>query len=340
MKLEDFDYNLPEELIAQTPIEPRDNSRLLVLDRESGNIEHKRFYNILDYLNEGDVLVVNNTRVLPARLFATKPTGAVIEIVLLRQVELNTWEALVRPGKKAQIGAILNFPLDKLQGEVIGYGDEGTRIIKFNCQGDFYEIIDEIGQMPLPPYIKVALEDKERYQPVYAVEKGSAAAPTAGLHFTPELMEQIEAKGVKIAKVLLHVGLGTFRPVKVDEIEEHHMHSEFYSIDEENARLINETRAAGGRVISVGTTSTRVLETIADEDGVLPVKSGFTQIFIYPGYKFRAIDAMITNFHLPKSTLIMMISALAGRENVLNAYDVAIKEEYRFFSFGDAMLIK
>ena len=343
MLLDDFDYNLPEELIAQDPLSDRSSSRLMVLDRKTGEIEHKVFKDIIDYLNEGDCLVINDTKVIPARLIGVKPeTGATIEVLLLKRLEdrQDTWEVLVKPGKKAKVGAKISFGEGKLIGEIIDIVEEGNRLIQFSYEGIFEEILDELGQMPLPPYITHKLEDKNRYQTVYAKNDGSAAAPTAGLHFTNELLDKIEAKGVKIARVTLHVGLGTFRPVKVDNILEHHMHSEYYEVSKEAADIINMTKANGGRVISVGTTSTRTLETVALEDGTIPSKSGWTDIFIYPGYKFKAVDNLITNFHLPESTLVMLVSALAGRENVLNAYSVAVKEKYRFFSFGDAMFIK
>ena len=343
MDLHDFYYDLPEELIAQDPLSDRSSSRLMVLDRKTGEIEHKVFKDIIDYLNEGDCLVINDTKVIPARLIGVKPeTGATIEVLLLKRLEdrQDTWEVLVKPGKKAKVGAKISFGEGKLIGEIIDIVEEGNRLIQFSYEGIFEEILDELGQMPLPPYITHKLEDKNRYQTVYAKNDGSAAAPTAGLHFTNELLDKIEAKGVKIARVTLHVGLGTFRPVKVDNILEHHMHSEYYEVSKEAADIINMTKANGGRVISVGTTSTRTLETVALEDGTIPSKSGWTDIFIYPGYKFKAVDNLITNFHLPESTLVMLVSALAGRENVLNAYSVAVKEKYRFFSFGDAMFIK
>lgn len=340
MKLSDFNYNLPEELIAQDPLEKRDNSRLMVLHRETGEIEHKHFYDVIDYLNPGDCLVVNNTRVIPARLMGVKEeTGASIEVLLLKRKEEKVWETLVKPGKKARVGARISFGDGLLTGEVIDIVEEGNRLIRFEYDGIFEEILDQLGQMPLPPYITHQLQDKNRYQTVYAKYDGSAAAPTAGLHFTEELLEKIQAKGIRIAKVTLHVGLGTFRPVKEENVLDHHMHSEFYIVDEEAARVINETRAAGGRVISVGTTSTRTLETVAEPDGHIPVKSGWTDIFIYPGYQFKAVDCLITNFHLPESTLIMLVSALADRETILHAYEVAVQERYRFFSFGDAMMI-
>lgn len=343
MDLHDFYYDLPEELIAQDPLSDRSSSRLMVLDKETGEIEHKIFRDIVDYLKPGDCLVVNDTKVIPARLIGTKAdTGATIEVLLLKRLEdrQDTWEVLVKPGKKAKVGAKISFGEGKLIGEIIDIVEEGNRLIQFTYDGIFEEILDELGQMPLPPYITHKLEDKNRYQTVYAKYEGSAAAPTAGLHFTKELLEKIKEKGIKIAHVTLHVGLGTFRPVKVENILEHHMHSEFYMVDEEDANMINECRANGGRVIAVGTTSTRTLETVTDENGIVHPGSGWTQIFIYPGYQFKAIDCLITNFHLPESTLLMLVSALAGRENILNAYNKAVEEKYRFFSFGDAMFIK
>lgn len=341
MKLSDFNYNLPEELIAQDPLEKRDNSRLMVLHRATGEVEHKHFYDIIDYLQPGDCLVVNNTKVIPARLMGVKEgTGASIEVLLLKRVEEKVWETLVKPGKKARVGARISFGDGLLVGEVIDVVEEGNRLIRFEYDGIFEEILDQLGQMPLPPYITHQLQDKNRYQTVYAKYDGSAAAPTAGLHFTEELMRRIEEKGIRIAKVTLHVGLGTFRPVKEENVLDHHMHSEYYMVDEEAARIINETKVAGGRVISVGTTSTRTLESVAEPDGHIPVKSGWTDIFIYPGYEFKAVDCLITNFHLPESTLIMLVSALANREMVLKAYETAVEERYRFFSFGDAMFIE
>lgn len=341
MKRQDFYYELPEELIAQDPLEDRSSSRLLVLDRQSGAVSHHTFREIADYLNEGDCLVINDTKVIPARLIGSKEeTGARIEVLLLKRKENNIWETLVKPGKKAKAGARISFGEGLLTGEVVGIADEGNRLIRFSYEGIFEEILDQLGQMPLPPYITHQLEDKNRYQTVYAKHTGSAAAPTAGLHFTPELLKELEEKGVEIARVTLHVGLGTFRPVKVDEITDHHMHSEFYRIDEEAAEKINRAKAAGNRVICVGTTSCRTIESAADETGRLEEKSGWTEIFIYPGYRFKVLDGLITNFHLPESTLIMLVSALAGRENVLGAYKEAVEERYRFFSFGDAMLIK
>ena len=340
MKTSDFYYDLPKELIAQDPLEDRSSSRLLHLSMQDGSFEHRHFTDILDYLHKGDCLVINDTKVIPARLYGHKEeTGAVIEILLLKRRENDIWECLVKPGKKARPGAKISFGDGKLVGEVIDVVDEGNRLVKFEYEGIFEEVLDELGQMPLPPYITNQLKDKNRYQTDYAKYDGSAAAPTAGLHFTKELLQQIKDMGVNIAYVTLHVGLGTFRPVKVDDVLEHHMHSEFYRIEEEDAELINETKKNGGRVISVGTTSTRTLESVAEEDGTLHAKSGWTDIFIYPGYKFKVIDGLITNFHLPESTLLMLVSALAGREHILNAYNIAVKERYRFFSFGDAMLI-
>ena len=341
MKREDFYFDLPEELIAQDPLEDRSSSRLLVLDRETGNVEHHVFKEIINYLEEGDCLVINDTKVLPARLIGSKiGTDAKIEVLLLKRKENDVWETLVKPGKKAKVGAKISFGDGLLVGEVIDIVEEGNRLIKFQYEGIFEEVLDQLGQMPLPPYITHHLEDKNRYQTVYAKHTGSAAAPTAGLHFTPELLKEIEAKGINIARVTLHVGLGTFRPVKVDNILEHHMHSEFYQIDEEAADKINTAKENGKRVICVGTTSCRTIESAADENGRLKPTSGWTEIFIYPGYKFKILDCLITNFHLPESTLIMLVSALAGREHVLSAYEQAVKEKYRFFSFGDAMFIK
>lgn len=341
MKRQDFYYELPEELIAQDPLEDRSSSRLLVLDKETGAFSHHVFKEITEYLHEGDCLVINDTKVIPARLIGSKvETNAKIEVLLLKRKENNVWETLVKPGKKAKVGAKISFGDGLLMGEVIDVVEEGNRLIKFDFDGIFEEILDQLGQMPLPPYITHQLEDKNRYQTVYATHTGSAAAPTAGLHFTPELLEEIKEKGVDIARVTLHVGLGTFRPVKVDEITEHHMHSEFFMIDEEAAEKINRAKETGHRVICVGTTSCRTVESAADENGHLEAKSGWTQIFIYPGYKFKVLDCLITNFHLPESTLIMLVSALAGREHVLVAYEEAVKERYRFFSFGDAMFIQ
>ena len=340
MNIKEFYYDLPEELIAQDPLTDRSSSRLLTLDKNSGAFSHHVFRDIVDYLNPGDCLVVNNTKVIPARLMGEKEgTGAGIEILLLKRNENDVWETLVKPGKKARPGARISFGNGLLVGEVIDVVEEGNRLIKFEFEGIFEEILDQLGQMPLPPYITHRLEDKNRYQTVYAKHDGSAAAPTAGLHFTPELLEVIKAKGVKVAEVTLHVGLGTFRPVKVENILEHHMHSEFYMVEEEQAAMINETKKNGGRVICVGTTSCRTIESATGEDGILRAGSGWTEIFIYPGYKFKILDALITNFHLPESTLLMLISALAGRDNVMAAYEEAVKERYRFFSFGDAMFI-
>ncbi len=340
MNLHDFYYDLPEELIAQDPLLDRSSSRLLVLDKTTGERHHKIFKDVIDYLKPGDCLVINNTRVLPARLIGAKEeTGGKVEVLLLKRKQDNVWETLVKPGKKARPGARIVFGDGILKGEVLEVVEEGNRLIKFEYEGIFEEVLDQLGEMPLPPYITHQLEDKERYQTVYAKHNGSAAAPTAGLHFTKELLDIIRAKGVKIANVTLHVGLGTFRPVKVENILDHHMHSEFYQIEEEDAAMINETKKAGGRVISVGTTSTRTLESVADEAGMVRACSGWTQIFIYPGYQFRCIDALITNFHLPESTLVMLVSALAGRDHVMEAYKEAVKQRYRFFSFGDAMLI-
>lgn len=341
MKREDFYFELPEELIAQDPLEDRSGSRLLVLDKETGKTEHHIFKEIVNYLEEGDCLVINDTKVLPARLIGSKVgTDAKIEVLLLKRRENDVWETLVKPGKKAKVGTKIRFGEGLLEGEVIDIVDEGNRLIQFHDEGIFEEVLDQLGQMPLPPYITHQLEDKNRYQTVYAKHTGSAAAPTAGLHFTEELLEEIAKKNVKIARVTLHVGLGTFRPVKVDNILEHHMHSEFYQIDEEAARKINETKEQGHRVICVGTTSCRTVESAADENGRLQATSGWTDIFIYPGYQFKILDCLITNFHLPESTLIMLVSALAGRENVLAAYEEAVRERYRFFSFGDAMFIR
>lgn len=340
MKRQDFYYELPEELIAQDPLEDRSSSRLLVLNKQSGAASHHTFREITDYLKEGDCLVINDTKVIPARLIGSKVgTDAKIEVLLLKRKENNIWETLVKPGKKAKVGAKISFGDGLLIGEVVDIVEEGNRLIQFTYDGIFEEILDQLGQMPLPPYITHQLEDKNRYQTVYATHTGSAAAPTAGLHFTPELLRQVEEMGVDIARVTLHVGLGTFRPVKVDEITDHHMHSEFFQIDEEAAEKINRAKERGGRVICVGTTSCRTVESAADENGHLEAKSGWTEIFIYPGYQFKVLDGLITNFHLPESTLIMLVSALAGREPVLAAYEEAVQQRYRFFSFGDAMLI-
>ena len=341
MDVKAFDYDLPEELIAQDPLEDRSSSRLMVLDKKTGDIEHKIFRDVVDYLQPGDCLVLNNTKVIPARLFGVKEgTEAKIEILLLKRKENDIWETLVKPGKKCKPGVKISFGEGLLTGEVLEVVEDGNRLIRFHYDGIFEEILDQLGQMPLPPYITHQLKDKNRYQTVYAKYDGSAAAPTAGLHFTPELLQQIRDMGIDIAEVTLHVGLGTFRPVKVDTIEEHHMHSEFYRIEQSEADKINRAKANGHRVIAVGTNSTRTLESAAEEDGTLREKSGWTDIFIYPGYKFKVIDALITNFHLPQSTLVMLVSALAGREHILAAYKKAVEEKYRFFSFGDAMLIK
>lgn len=340
MKLSDFNYELPDELIAQDPLLKRSDSRLMVLNREDDSIAHKHFRDITEYIKPGDCLVINDTKVLPARLIGAKEdTGASIEVLLLKRHDDKIWETLVKPGKKARPGARISFGDGKLVGEVIDVVEEGNRLVRFEYEGIFEEVLDELGQMPLPPYITHHLEDKNRYQTVYAKHTGSAAAPTAGLHFTDELLEQLKAMGVKIARVTLHVGLGTFRPVKVENILEHHMHSEFYMINEEAANTINETRKNGGKIISVGTTSTRTLETAAGDDGTIKPCSGWTEIFIYPGYRFKCVDRLITNFHLPESTLLMLVSALYDREKVLEAYKVAVEERYRFFSFGDAMII-
>lgn len=341
MDVKDFYYDLPQELIAQDPLEDRSSSRLMVLGKTSGEITHRRFSDITEYLKPGDCLVINNTKVIPARLYGVKEgTEAKIEILLLKRKENDIWETLVKPGKKAKIGTKIIFGEGLLTGEVVDIVEEGNRLIQFSYEGIFEEILDQLGQMPLPPYITHQLKDKNRYQTVYAKYDGSAAAPTAGLHFTPELLEQIRQMGVAIAEVTLHVGLGTFRPVKETDVLKHHMHSEFFQITKEAADLINQTKENGGRIISVGTTSTRTLESAADEHGHLTEKSGWTDIFIYPGYQFKVIDGLITNFHLPESTLVMLVSALAGREHVLAAYEEAVREKYRFFSFGDAMFIK
>lgn len=340
MDLKDFNYDLPEKLIAQDPLEDRSSSRLMVLHKDTGRIEHKIFRDIIDYINPGDCLVINDTKVIPARLMGIKEdTGAAIEVLLLKRNVDDVWECLVKPGKKARTGARIIFGEGLLVGEIVDVIEDGNRMIKFHYEGIFEEILDKLGQMPLPPYITHKLQDKNRYQTVYAKNEGSAAAPTAGLHFTKELLEKIKEKGVNVVSITLHVGLGTFRPVKVDKIEEHRMHTETFNISKEAADTINRTRAAGGRVIAVGTTSCRTLESAAADDGTIPARSGDTDIFIYPGYKFKAIDCLITNFHLPESTLIMLVSALAGRDNIMNAYETAVKERYRFFSFGDAMFI-
>lgn len=341
MKTSDFYFELPQELIAQDPLKDRSSSRLMILDRSTGEVSHHVFKEIIEELNPGDCLVLNNTKVIPARLYGVKEdTGAHIEILLLKRRENDVWETLVKPGKKAKPGTRIVFGDGRLKAEVVDVVEEGNRLIHFEYEGIFEEVLDALGEMPLPPYITHKLEDKNRYQTVYAKYDGSAAAPTAGLHFTKELLEQIKAKGIKIAEVTLHVGLGTFRPVKVDDVTEHHMHSEFYMVSQEAADIINETKRAGGRIISVGTTSTRTLESVADDQGFVRETSGWTQIFIYPGYKFKCVDALITNFHLPESTLLMLVSALASKEQIMNAYEIAVKERYRFFSFGDAMFIK
>lgn len=340
MKTSDFYYDLPTELIAQDPLEDRSSSRLLHLSMKDGSVEHRHFTDIIDYLKEGDCLVLNDTRVIPARLYGHKEeTGALIEILLLKRREKDIWECLVKPGKKARPGAKITFGDGILTGEIIDIVEEGNRLIQFHYEGIFEEILDQLGEMPLPPYITHKLKDKNRYQTVYAKHDGSAAAPTAGLHFTEALLAKVEEKGVKIAHVTLHVGLGTFRPVKVDDVENHHMHSEFYMVEEDQAKLINDTKKQGGRVISVGTTSCRTLESASDENGVLHAGSGWTEIFIYPGYRFKLIDGLITNFHLPESTLMMLVSALAGKERIMAAYEEAVREKYRFFSFGDSMFL-
>ncbi len=341
MKTADFDYDLPQELIAQDPLEQRDSSRLLILDKETGERTHKIFHDIIDYLHKGDCLVINNTKVIPARLIGEREgTGGKVEVLLLKRRSDNVWETLVKPGKKARPGMRLSFGGGLLHAEVQEVVDEGNRLIRFEYEGIFEEILDQLGQMPLPPYITHQLKDKNRYQTVYAKYEGSAAAPTAGLHFTEELLEQIQAKGVKIARVTLHVGLGTFRPVKVEDVTEHHMHTEFYHVSEEAADIINETKKQGGRVICVGTTSCRTIESAADDHGIVHATEGDTDIFIYPGYQFKVLDCLITNFHLPESTLLMLVSALAGKENIMAAYREAVEMRYRFFSFGDAMFIK
>mgnify|MGYP005934660409 CR=1 FL=1 len=340
MDVKDFYFDLPQELIAQDPLEDRSSSRLLVLDKKTGEIEHHTFRDIVSYLKKGDCLVINDTKVIPARLFGVKEdTQAKIEVLLLKRKENDIWETLVKPGKKAKPGTVISFGDGLLKGTVVDVIEDGNRLIQFSYEGIFEEILDQLGQMPLPPYITHQLKDKNRYQTVYAKHEGSAAAPTAGLHFTKELLKEIEDMGVTIAHVTLHVGLGTFRPVKVDNVLDHHMHSEFYVVEEEEAKKVNDAKKNGGRVICVGTTSCRTLESATGEDGVLKSGSGWTEIFIYPGYKFKMIDGLITNFHLPESTLVMLVSALAGKENILHAYEVAVQEKYRFFSFGDAMLI-
>lgn len=341
MNVKDFYFDLPQELIAQDPLEDRASSRLLVLDRETGEVTHRKFRDILGYLNPGDCLVINDTKVIPARLIGSREgTNAKIEVLLLKRRENDIWETLVKPGKKAKPGTVICFGDGLLKGTVIDVVEEGNRLIQFSYDGIFEEILDRLGQMPLPPYITHQLQDKNRYQTVYAKHEGSAAAPTAGLHFTKELLQEIEDKGVKLAHVTLHVGLGTFRPVKVENVLDHHMHSEFYMVEESEAEKINQTKRDGGRVICVGTTSCRTIESASDENGILKAGSSWTDIFIYPGYQFKILDCLITNFHLPESTLVMLVSALAGREHVLAAYEEAVKERYRFFSFGDAMFIK
>lgn len=341
MRIEDFDFDLPKELIAQTPLKNREESRLLILNRKTGEIAHKHFYDIIDYLNPGDTLVLNNTKVIPARLYGVKQdTHAHIEVLLLNQKDNDIWEVLCRPAKRVKVGTVITFGDGLLQARCLESFDEGRRYLQFEYEGIFLEILDKLGEMPLPPYITAKLDDKDRYQTVYAKVEGSAAAPTAGLHFTESLLEKIQQKGVNIAYLTLHVGLGTFKPVTETEVEKHKMHSEFYSVSEETAALLNETRKNGKRIISVGTTSTRTLETIMTKFGTFKADSGYTDIFIYPGYQFKAIDALITNFHLPKSTLIMLVSAFASRELIMKAYQEAIKELYRFFSFGDAMFIE
>lgn len=341
MRLEEFDYHLPEELIAQTPLENRSSSRLMVLDKKSGHIENRKFTDILEYFKPGDCLVLNDTKVLPARLFGTKTdTGGHVEVLLLKHMEGDRWETLVKPAKRVKVGTEIEFGEGKLKATCVDTLEYGGRIFEFSYEGIFYEVLDSLGEMPLPPYIKERLDDRDRYQTVYAKEAGSAAAPTAGLHFTNELLEEIKKRGVHVAFITLHVGLGTFRPVNAENIEEHEMHSEFYHMTDDTAKLLNQVKQNGGRIISVGTTSTRTLETIATKhDGKFVGEHGWTNIFIYPGYEFRAIDGLITNFHLPKSSLIMLVSALAGRKNVLRAYELAVQEKYRFFSFGDAMLL-
>ena len=341
MQLSDFHFDLPEELIAQEPLADRSSSRLMVMDKQTGSIEHKIFRDIIDYLQPGDCMVVNNTRVIPARLIGEKEdTKASVEFLLLNRVQKDQFEVMVRPGKRAKVGTKVIFGDGKLKAEVLEVLEGGNRLVKFEYEGIFEQVLDELGEMPLPPYIHHKLEDKERYQTVYSKHEGSAAAPTAGLHFTPELLEQIREKGIEIAEVTLHVGLGTFRPVKVEKIEEHKMHSEYYAISEEAAHKINEAKKKGGRIVAVGTTSCRTLESAALEDGTLKASSGWTDIFMYPGYTFKIVESLITNFHLPESTLIMLVSAFTGRENTLHAYETAVKERYRFFSFGDAMFIR
>ena len=339
MKTKDFWYDLPEELIAQTPLEKRDESRLMVLDRTTGAVTHKHFYDLIDYLRPGDCLVMNDSRVLPARLMGHRPTGGAVEVLLLKDLGGKRWECLCRPGKKMQVGQTVFFGDGSLTATVAEVREVGNRVVEFQYEGIFLEILERLGKMPLPPYIKEELQDQERYQTVYSRESGSAAAPTAGLHFTKDLLQRIREKGVNEAFVTLHVGLGTFRPVKAEEITEHHMHSEFCMMSQETADLLNETKKNGGRIICVGTTSCRTLESLVNEDGTFSEKNAWTEIFIYPGYQFKAMDGLVTNFHLPESTLVMLVSAFAGREHILNAYNIAVRERYRFFSFGDAMLI-
>ena len=339
MKTSDFYFDLPESLIAQTPLADRSSSRLMLIDRATGALEHKRFYDVVDQINAGDCLVLNNTKVIPARLFGSKETGAVVEFLLLKRLTLTRWETLVKPGKKAKIGTRFTFGDGSLQCDIVDIGDEGSRIVEFIYEGVFEHILDVLGTMPLPPYITEKLDDAKRYNTVYAKHDGSAAAPTAGLHFTEALLEKIVEKGASIAYITLHVGLGTFRPVKVDDVLNHKMHTEYYQLDDENAEIINNAKKSGGRIISVGTTTTRTLETIADANGILKAQSGWTDIFIYPGYTFKLVDGLITNFHLPESTLIMLVSAFVNKESILEAYSIAVSEGYRFFSFGDAMMI-
>lgn len=339
MKTSDFDYYLPEELIAQTPLQKRDESRLLVMDKQTGTLTHRHFFDLVDYLRPGDTLVVNNSRVLPARLLGNRPTGGAVEVLLLRDLGNNVWECLTKPGRKTGLHQKIFFGDGLLLGEVVGTLEDGNKLISFSYSGIFLEVLEQLGKMPLPPYIKAELKDAERYQTVYSKINGSAAAPTAGLHFTNELLETIRQKGIQIAEVTLHVGLGTFRPVKVDDVQEHHMHSEFCMIDEKAAATLNATKQNGGRIICVGTTSCRTLESLVEKDGTFRAGSRWTDIFIYPGYSFKAMDALITNFHLPQSTLVMLVAAFCGKENILNAYRIAVENQYRFFSFGDAMLI-
>ncbi len=340
MKTSDFYYDLPPELIAQTPLERRDSSRLLVLNKADGSVEHRHFHDILDYLNPGDCLVLNDSRVLPARLLGKRASGGAVEVLLLKDTGNDTWECLTKPGRKTPVGAELSFGEGLLTATVVGAREDGNKLVRFHYEGIFLELLEQLGKMPLPPYIKEELQDQERYQTVYSRVNGSAAAPTAGLHFTPELLSAIRAKGVRLAWVTLHVGLGTFRPVKAEEITDHHMHAEYCMLSAVTAAILNQTRAEGGRIVCVGTTSCRTIESFAAEDGSFTERSGWTDIFIYPGYRFKAMDALITNFHLPESTLIMLVSAFAGRETVLNAYKIAVEQRYRFFSFGDAMYIR